>query len=115
MLDGPDPAKLKPHVSKLAAPLINLLADKSVVVRDTVAWTLGRICELLPEAVLNDQIFPMLLEALVRSLEAEPRVAANICWVNWPGLFENVGSELFGRFCCFKDSAVSKILMSQRL
>ena len=82
MLEGPDPECLKPHVTQIAGPLIALLRDESVVVRDTVAWTLGRICELLPEAVLNDAVFQPLLEALVTSLDAEPRVAANICWVS---------------------------------
>ncbi|XP_038048921.1 importin subunit beta-1-like [Patiria miniata] len=80
ILEGPDPDCLKPAVTEVTNPLIGLLRDESVVVRDTVAWTLGRICELLPEAILNDKIFPQLLEALVVSLDAEPRVAANICW-----------------------------------
>ncbi|XP_022105978.1 importin subunit beta-1-like isoform X2 [Acanthaster planci] len=80
ILEGPDPDALKPHVAQHAEQLILLLNDKSVVVRDTVAWTLGRICELLPETVLNDVVFPTLLQALVQSLDSEPRVAANICW-----------------------------------
>ena len=62
--------------------LINLLKDSSVVVRDTTAWAVGRVCEILPEAVINDTCLPPLLEALVQGLEAEPRVAHNVCWVS---------------------------------
>ena len=60
--------------------LIELLKDPSVVVRDTAAWTVGRVCEILPEAVINEQFLNPLLHALVEGLSSEPRVAANVCW-----------------------------------
>ena len=61
--------------------LIELLKDPSVVVRDTAAWTVGRVCEMLPEAAINDQYLKPLLQSLVDGLQAEARVAANVCWV----------------------------------
>lgn len=61
--------------------LINLMKDPSVVVRDTTAWTMGRICELLPEAAINDDYLAPLLQCLIEGLGAEPRVASNVCWV----------------------------------
>lgn len=61
--------------------LIELLKDPSVAVRDTTAWTVGRICEIVPEAALNEQFLPPLLASLAEGLCAEPRVAANVCWV----------------------------------
>ena len=61
--------------------LINLMGDESVVVRDSVAWTLGRICEILPQVVIENNL-QLLVETLLTSLEAEPRVAANVCWVS---------------------------------
>jgi importin subunit beta-1 len=60
--------------------LIELLKDPSVVVRDTTAWTVGRVCEILPDAVIKEQYLNPLLHALVEGLSAEPRVAANVCW-----------------------------------
>lgn len=66
--------------------LIELMKDPSVVVRDTTAWTVGRICELLPEAAINDIYLAPLLQCLIEGLSAEPRVASNVCWVRWhPG------------------------------
>ena len=61
--------------------LIELMKDPSVVVRDTTAWTVGRICELLPQAAITDAYLAPLLQCLIEGLEAEPRVASNVCWV----------------------------------
>ena len=62
--------------------LIDLLKDPSVVVRDTAAWTVGRVCEILPESVFHEKILKPLLSALGDGLVAEPRVASNVCWVS---------------------------------
>uniref|UniRef100_A0A2P2HWX4 Importin subunit beta-1-like n=1 Tax=Hirondellea gigas TaxID=1518452 RepID=A0A2P2HWX4_9CRUS len=80
VLEGPDPSKLRSVVEQAMPTLINALKDSSVAVRDTTAWTLGRVCELSPEAAVKEAYLSMLLEALVLSLKAEPRVAANVCW-----------------------------------
>ncbi|XP_076054575.1 importin subunit beta Fs(2)Ket isoform X2 [Oratosquilla oratoria] len=80
ILEGPDPMILKPLVEQAMPTLIEALSDSSVVVRDTAAWTLGRVCELIPDAACNETYLKLLLEALVNSLRAEPRVASNVCW-----------------------------------
>ena len=80
-MEGPNPDNLKPIVEQAMPMLIDLLKDSSVVVRDTDAWTVGRVCELISEAVINDVYLDPLLRALVEGLNAEPRVAANVCWV----------------------------------
>lgn len=80
ILEGPDPQKLKPIVEHAMPMLIELLKDSSVVVRDTAAWTVGRVCELLPDSVIDEKTLNSLLHALVEGLTAEPRVASNVCW-----------------------------------
>ncbi|XP_054707548.1 importin subunit beta-1-like [Uloborus diversus] len=80
ILEGPDPTNLKPIVEQAMPMFIELMSDESVVVRDTVAWTIGRVCELNPEAAVNETYLKQLLEALVKGLSAEPRVASNVCW-----------------------------------
>ncbi|XP_035661965.1 importin subunit beta-1-like isoform X2 [Branchiostoma floridae] len=80
ILEGPDPTTLKPMVVAAMPMLIELLKDPSVVVRDTTAWTVGRVCELLPEAAINESYLVLLLTTLVEGLDAEPRVSANVCW-----------------------------------
>lgn len=62
--------------------LISLMSDPAIQVQDTAAWTLGRVCDQIPGAALNDQCRDHLLSGLVAGLEKEPRVAANVCWVS---------------------------------
>ncbi|XP_029583365.1 importin subunit beta-1 isoform X1 [Salmo trutta] len=80
ILEGPELSQLKPLVIQAMPTLIELMKDPSVVVRDTTAWTVGRICELLPEAAINDVYLAPLLQCLIEGLGAEPRVASNVCW-----------------------------------
>jgi len=80
ILEGPDPVNLKPLVEQAMPMLIELMKDSSVVVKDTAAWTIGRVCELIPEAAINPATLQPLLAALVEGLAAEPRVASNVCW-----------------------------------
>ncbi|CAB1431210.1 unnamed protein product [Pleuronectes platessa] len=61
ILEGPELNQLKPLVIQAMPTLIELMKDPSVVVRDTTAWTVGRICELLPEAAINDLYLSPLL------------------------------------------------------
>ncbi|XP_065342738.1 importin subunit beta-1 isoform X3 [Cloeon dipterum] len=87
ILGGLEPTTLKPLVDQAMPTLIELMYDQSVQVRDTCAWTFGRICEIVPEAAINEQYLKSLLEALVNGLKAEPRVANNVCWA-FTGLAE---------------------------
>ena len=80
IIEGPSVEKLKPIVEQAMGMFIELLKDSSVIVRDTAAWTIGRICETVPEAVINEKTLQPLLEGLVVGLNAEPRVATNACW-----------------------------------
>eukprot|EP01116_Phalansterium_solitarium_P013533 TRINITY_DN30919_c0_g1_i1.p1 TRINITY_DN30919_c0_g1~~TRINITY_DN30919_c0_g1_i1.p1 ORF type:complete len:857 (-),score=244.06 TRINITY_DN30919_c0_g1_i1:643-3213(-) len=56
----------------------HLQSDTNVHVKDTTAWTIGRVCQLHPENVapVLAQLVPVLLEALKES----PKVAATVCW-----------------------------------
>ncbi|KAI4465031.1 importin beta [Holotrichia oblita] len=87
ILGGLENTTLKPLVEQAMPTLIELMYDNSVIVRDTAAWTFGRICEIIPEAAINEAFLKPLLESLINGLKAEPRVAANVCWA-FTGLAE---------------------------
>ncbi|KAH8249183.1 hypothetical protein KR032_007051 [Drosophila birchii] len=80
VLNGLETNTLKPLVEQAMPTLIRLMYDNSVIVRDTTAWTFGRICDIIPEAAINKTYLQTLLECFVKSLKSEPRVAANVCW-----------------------------------
>lgn len=80
ILSGLEATTLKPLVEQAMPTLIELLYDPSVAVRDTTAWTFGRICEIAPEAAINETYLQPMLEAFVSCLKHESRVASNVCW-----------------------------------
>lgn len=80
ILDGPDPTVLTPLVNQALPILIDMMTDQNVHVRDTVAWTLGRICELLTAAIKPDVHLRPLVAALVSGLRDNPRIIGNSCW-----------------------------------
>jgi len=79
ILEGPNKEKLEPLVGTIFPFLLKLMQDKSPLVRDTAAWTIGRICHLLPDSV-TDGILPPLMHTLVAGLKESPKIAANVCW-----------------------------------
>ncbi|CAE6450629.1 unnamed protein product [Rhizoctonia solani] len=80
ILEGPDPNVLAGLVSQALPVLISMMSDSNAAVKDTTAWTLGRICELLVGSVNIESQLQALVTALVIGLEDRPRIIANSCW-----------------------------------
>ncbi|THG96021.1 hypothetical protein EW026_g5732 [Hermanssonia centrifuga] len=80
IMDGPDPKVLVPLVNQALPILIDMMGDNNIHVKDTVAWTLGRICDLLINTIQPDVHLHPLVSALVGGLTDNPRIIANCCW-----------------------------------
>ncbi|GBE87129.1 ARM repeat-containing protein [Sparassis latifolia] len=80
ILEGPDPNVLTPLVNQAFQILIDMMTDANIHVKDTVAWTLGRICDLLVTCIKTDVHLHPLISALVNGLQDNPRIVANCCW-----------------------------------
>lgn len=81
ILEGPDEASL-PNLVKQALPaLLALTSDASVQVRDTVAWCLGRIAELVIDGIDLDVALPKIIETVINGLNDNQKVATNCCWI----------------------------------
>jgi importin subunit beta-1 len=80
ILDGPDPKVLAGLVAQALPTLIEMMQDPNVHVKDTAAWTLGRISDILIETIKPDVHLPPLVAALVRGLEDSTRIVGNCCW-----------------------------------
>ncbi len=59
---------------------VGLLQDAHAVVRDSAAWVVGHIADLLPSVIDHTALTPV-LTAFFNALDDEPRVAKNVCWV----------------------------------
>ncbi|KAF9468235.1 armadillo-type protein [Collybia nuda] len=80
ILEGPDPSVLTPLVNQALPLLIDMMSDSNLHVKDTTAWTLGRICDLLISTIKPDVHLHPLISALVTGLQDSPRIVANCCW-----------------------------------
>ena len=60
------------------------MKDPKAEVRDSLAWVLGRLCDVLPEPVLEPGTIDQVAQALGAGLSMEPRVASNVCWAIGP-------------------------------
>lgn len=76
VLDGPSPALIEPYVKQALPLLIKMLSDTSLAVKDTTAWAIGRICEILNEVIDLAEI-PALIHVLLGGLKESPRVASH--------------------------------------
>lgn len=80
ILDGPDPTVLQPLVSQALGALLNMMSsDPSVQVRESVAWTVSKITEVMLEYVDHDMYLENLITAVVLGLQQSPKIANSCC------------------------------------
>ena len=79
IIDGPEPADISSLVSMALPTLIELMNDPVVHIKDTAAWTLGRICENMFQTLQENEV-QAVIQAIVRGLDDTPRVASNCAW-----------------------------------
>lgn len=56
-----------------------MICDPVASVKDTVSWTLGRLCEKLCDSISSADM-PFVVQALVYGLSDTARVGANCSW-----------------------------------
>ncbi len=80
ILDGPSEAKISPLVVQALPVLIGSLKDTTPLVRDTTAWTIGKICELHKQCIAGE-ILPAMVEGLGNALvDGNGKVVAQACY-----------------------------------
>lgn len=80
ILDGPDRDQLKILIGQALPPIFSLIKDETLQVKDTVSWCLGRIAELVVDAIDVNTMLPEIMKALVEGLNDHPKIATNCCW-----------------------------------
>ena len=83
ILEGPSREKLAPLANDALPFLLNSMNDKNTHVKDTTAWTIGRVFEFVqsPEyRLITQSNLGTTLAALTESLKDVPNVAGKACW-----------------------------------
>lgn len=91
ILEGPEPEMLKPLVGQALGILTSMMTDPVLQVKDTTAWTLGRISDLVVGAINLESQLPAMVQALLAGLNDNPRIISNCCWALM-NLSEQLGS-----------------------
>ena len=80
IMEGPKEVHLEPLVKQALPLLMEKLRDDAVQVRDSAAYAIGRISDLLPDAIDPQTELPALIEALFGGLSSNPKMAGSCCW-----------------------------------
>lgn len=80
ILDGPDPTALSPLVDQALPILLPMMQDENLNVKDTTAWTLGCICDIMASQLKPDSQLHGIITALVGGVQDRPRISANCSW-----------------------------------
>ena len=80
IMEGPD-EKMLDNIVKQALPiLIGMMSDSQISVKDSVAFTLGRISDCVASSIDTEKHLPSLVESLFTGLASHPRMASSCCW-----------------------------------
>lgn len=80
ILDGPDKVQLTNLIHQALPPILNLIKDDVLQVKETVAWCVGRIADLVIAAIDPQRNLPDVVQACLLGLQDHPKVATNCAW-----------------------------------
>jgi importin subunit beta-1 len=80
IMEGPEESILEPLVKQAMPILLEKMHDENLQVRDSAAYALGRICEIVPSAVDAQAQLPTLIQTLFNGLSSSPKMAGSCCW-----------------------------------
>lgn len=117
IMDGPNQKVLDPLVNQALPVLIGMMDDSSVIVRDSTAFALGRICELSNNAIDPDVHLQVLISCLFNGLASTPKIAGSCCWalMNLTERFAgDAGAQTSPLSKHFQDSIKSLLAVTER-
>lgn len=80
ILDGPDPAALETLVQQALPILLPMMQDSNLNVKDTTAYTIGCICDLMAQSLRAEPTLRDVISVLITGVEDKPRISANCSW-----------------------------------
>jgi len=80
IMEGPEERQLAPLIKSALNVLIGMMDDPVMHVKDSAAFTLGRICENVSDAIDPQEHLRPLIGALFGGLSSSPKMAGSCCW-----------------------------------
>lgn len=80
IMEGPEEKMLEPLIKQALPVLIQMMDDNAVQVKDSAAYTLGRICENVSDAIDPQTHLAPLVGSLFTGLSSNPKMAGSCCW-----------------------------------
>lgn len=80
IMDGPDRTQRTYYIHQALPAILNLMNDSSVQVKETAAWCIGRVADLIVDAIEPQQHLPGVIQACLIGLQDHPKVATNCSW-----------------------------------
>eukprot|EP00741_Cyanophora_paradoxa_P021338 tig00021348_g20597.t1 len=113
ILEGPSKQSLMQLVREAVPIMLTHMTDESVLVRDTTAWTLGRICDFHCTSIPKENFAPM-VHVFIKGLADEPRVAGNICWAvhNFAQAYEDADEQPSNDLSPFFQALMQQLLQT---
>lgn len=96
IVEGPEEATLDNLIKQALPVLIDMMSDQNVQVRDSVAFTLGRISDASPGSIDPAQHLQQLVASLFGGLSSTSKIAASCCWALM-NLAERFAGDLSGQ------------------
>lgn len=117
IMEGPDIKLLDPLVKQALPILVGMMNDKVLMVKDSAAYALGRICDCCGTAIDPELHLPSLIQALFSGLKDSPKMASSCCWALM-NLAERFGIDSEGEenplSKYFKDSVSALLAATER-
>jgi len=79
IVEGPPEQIAEKLVIQVLPLIITLLNDQNVCVKDSAAWTIGRIA-MCTRTIIREPLLETCMKAFMGVLNGHPKVASNICW-----------------------------------
>ncbi|KAL3231124.1 Importin subunit beta-1 [Nakaseomyces bracarensis] len=80
IMDGPDKSQRAGFVQQALPSILTLINDPSLQVKETAAWCIGRIADLVAEAIDPQNHLPGVIQACLIGLQDHAKVATNCAW-----------------------------------
>lgn len=110
IMEGPNKDQKIYYIHQALPAILNLMNDQSLQVKETAAWCIGRIADIVVDAINIRDHLPNVIHSCVSGLGDHPKIAANCAWtiINLvEQLADQTPSPIFNYYPVIVDSLIA--------